>query len=422
MSINSRRAAFAVQAMIVVLGATQGVYSESSCISCHEKEATSEKAAVHLRAGIRCVDCHGGDAAEKEKKASKAPDTGYLGKLTKKKIAEVCGGCHADVRRMNPYGLPTDQLAQYKTSHHGEVLFGDDDEDVATCSDCHGAHGVLAVRDPHSPVHPKNVPGTCGRCHSNKELMQDHDLRSNEEEQYRESVHADLLYNRGDLSAPTCVTCHGNHGAVPPGFANVGLVCGKCHIKQKEFFEMSPHAKPAREGDFETCVTCHGNHKIVPPSDAIFRRCGTCHDREDKDDRAYPTLERLRNIIGLTRKRHADVQQKLEDATRAGFHTEDEQLLFEEAKTYLLQIAPQQHSLDVKKVSETSQQATETAGQVEASIAAKIKAVRWRKLSLIPIGVFPVLMSLGFHAKLRQIRRQVSAPRGAGNAASDGRA
>jgi hypothetical protein len=36
---------------------------------------------------------------------------------------------------------------------------------VATCSDCHDAHGARAAADPASQVHPANLVTTCGRCH-----------------------------------------------------------------------------------------------------------------------------------------------------------------------------------------------------------------------------------------------------------------
>ena len=377
----------------------------SSCVTCHEKEAAAEQHAAHRLAGIRCVDCHGGDAGKKEKAASKAEGTGYLGEIERVKIPELCGNCHSDVRRMNPYGLPTDQLAQYKASHHGELLYEDGDDEVAVCSDCHHAHGTRSARDPRSAVYPKNVAATCGKCHSDAELMGDRGLSAKQEKKYRESVHAEMLYEKGDLSAPTCVTCHGNHGAVPPGFARVGLVCGKCHIKQKEYFDKGPHGKPAEEGDFETCVTCHSNHKIVEPSNAIYRRCKTCHDEEDAEDQAYPTMKRITKLLDLTRNHYAEVAKKLDETTRAGFHLDDEHLILDEARTYVMQLAPLQHDLNVEEISEVSSQAMEVVDRVDARIDGKLKAARWRKLSLIPIGIFLLLMSIGFRLKLRAIQR-----------------
>jgi len=249
---------------IMVFFGTTAAHSEQSCEKCHQKEAELEKGSVHKLDGILCADCHGGNASAMDKDSAMSKSSGFRGKIKKADIPELCGNCHSDVRRMNPYGLPTDQLAQYKTSHHGEALYQKGDTHVATCADCHHSHGILDVKNPASPVYPTNVPSTCGRCHSNPELMQHHGLETNQEALYRQSIHAQMLFEKKDLSAPTCVTCHGNHGAVPPGFSQVGLVCGKCHIKQKEYFDQSPHSGPAKEGYFETCVTCHSNHRVVP--------------------------------------------------------------------------------------------------------------------------------------------------------------
>jgi hypothetical protein len=38
---------------------------------------------------------------------------------------------------------------------------------VATCSDCHGEHGVLSASDPASPVNKANIVETCRQCHTN---------------------------------------------------------------------------------------------------------------------------------------------------------------------------------------------------------------------------------------------------------------
>ena len=60
-------------------------------------------------------------------------------------------------------------------------------------------------------------------------------------QKYKTSVHAQMLYEKQDMSAPTCNDCHGNHGATPPGIASVANVCGQCHARQAELFQTSPH-------------------------------------------------------------------------------------------------------------------------------------------------------------------------------------
>ena len=43
--------------------------------------------------------------------------TPFHGKPPRADIPSLCGDCHANVTRMNPFGLRTDQLTRYWTSH-----------------------------------------------------------------------------------------------------------------------------------------------------------------------------------------------------------------------------------------------------------------------------------------------------------------
>src|SRR5204863_8523674 len=94
--------------------------------------------------------------------------------------------------------------------------------------------------------------------------------------------------------APACNTCHGNHGAVPPGIGAVTHVCGKCHATQAELFESSGHAKAFARGGVPPCTTCHGNHEIRSPDDSWLKGehsgvpavCVACHAPGDRCDSA----------------------------------------------------------------------------------------------------------------------------------------
>ena len=70
---------------------------------------------------------------------------------------------------------------------------------------------------------------------------------------------------RGDLSAPTCTTCHGNHGAAPPGVDSVKNVCSKCHVFQAQMYDKSSHKAVFQSAGLPGCMVCHSNHAITPP-------------------------------------------------------------------------------------------------------------------------------------------------------------
>jgi len=114
------------------------------------------------------------------------------------------------------------------------------DEGVATCVDCHGKHGILAVKDSTSPVYPTLVARTCASAIPTSSgwrgvfTMTGRWARSVRSMVSR-CARAALL-EKGDLAAPACNDCHGNHGAMPPGVDSVANACGTCHGKIANLF------------------------------------------------------------------------------------------------------------------------------------------------------------------------------------------
>ena len=370
----------------------------SSCVACHAPERDAEAAGPHGKTAS-CVACHGGDPKESVKERSHG--AGFTGKIDRRKIPALCATCHSDARKMNPYGLPTDQLAQYLTSKHGESL-AKGNLQVAVCTDCHGVHGIRRARDPLSPVHPSHVPATCGRCHGDRELMQKFGHPWDAESQYRDGVHGELLFKKGDLGAPTCATCHGNHGAAPPGFADVARVCGKCHVNQMDSFEASPHAFYAKDGSFKGCVVCHANHRIVTSPKEITGRCTPCHEGPDKEMKKWDVLL---GILSGARSDFEKARERLARASRAGLPTDDEEVALDRARTSLLQLSPLQHTLSQSKVAALATTAVAQAADVESRLDRKEKGEKMKKLALVPIWIFLAGLAWVFRAKGRRIEK-----------------
>ena len=217
---------------------------------------------------------------------------GFRGKILRAQIPELCGHCHSDgafLRKYNP-SLRTDQLAQYKTSVHGKRL-AQGDTKVAVCIDCHGVHDLSPASDARSKVNPLNVAQTCSRCHSDAAYMKGYNIPTDQFAKYSASVHHEAMTVRGDLSAPTCTTCHGNHGAAPPGVGSVQNVCSTCHVFQAEMYDKSTHKVAFQSAGLPGCVVCHGNHGISYPTDAKLgtgpeAACMQCHSPGDACDQA----------------------------------------------------------------------------------------------------------------------------------------
>ncbi len=275
----------------------------NSCLDCHSAldapyQVTAEQFSqdIHAQKGLTCASCHGGNPAVDDQNAMSVK-AGFRGKMTRDKIPEMCGKCHSDgtyMRQFNP-SLRTDQLAQYRTSVHGKRFFAQHDTKVAVCIDCHGVHGIRPASDPRSTVHPLNVATTCSRCHSNVDYMKGYNIPTEQFVGYKASVHAEAMTVRGDLSAPTCTTCHGNHGAAPPGVSSVENVCSTCHVFQAQLFDKSPHKAAFASAGLPGCVTCHSNHRILQPTDTMVgtaagSTCVSCHSIGDAGFAAAGTM------------------------------------------------------------------------------------------------------------------------------------
>jgi hypothetical protein len=263
-----------------------------SCVTCHMAvdDAAKGPAAlirndVHIAHGLSCADCHGGDRTSDDPDVAMNKAKGFKGKPSHAEIPKFCAACHSDPEKMRKFAprQRVDQFELYQTSVHGKRLAAGDNN-VATCIDCHSVHDIRAVRDALSPVHPLHVAETCSRCHSDGHRMAQYRIPTNQFQQYQTSVHWAAMTKRGDLSAPSCASCHGNHGAKPPQVDSVAEVCGTCHVLFAERYNESVHrAVFSGAGGGGGCMVCHSNHGIQKPSTGMLSGagsvCGGCHEK-----------------------------------------------------------------------------------------------------------------------------------------------
>ncbi len=173
---------------LVIIIFVPNALADNSCLNCHEKlsafneteQQFNEIRVKHLARDVACsLECH--------------VDT--LEKFAK-----------------NNYELWT------RSKH---ALFN------VTCDNCHGgnpgsdtkekAHnGIKRSSDPESPVFYRNVPETCGKCHT-EELKQ-----------FKNSLHYQRL--KALKQAPTCDTCHSPHEfKVVINKTELHDLCSNCH-------------------------------------------------------------------------------------------------------------------------------------------------------------------------------------------------
>ena len=229
-----------------------------------------------VRQLVNCSSCH----PHHKMRASGDPQSN----LYASQIAAMCGSCHPQQRDL----VSADIHGKAGPKNEGGV------GTALSCNECHGkdVHGLLPVKDRHSPVFVNNQVESCGRCHEEKGSKQS----------YLDSVHGQGLQASGLLVTAVCASCHRAHGILPAKEEGSSLhatkvadTCGVCHRFIEQRLKTSVHgsgngpggtaSKPAPGGDIRrtaSCTDCHQKHDAVRPGTPGFRmamadRCGNCH-------------------------------------------------------------------------------------------------------------------------------------------------
>ena len=263
-----------------------------SCGKCHNEIEVKYLDSEHYTAfkegmlgAPNCLHCHKNPVA----KVHTNEDSVSV-KISQEKL---CLSCHLDSPEVRSRTAPSAGfITMYDKSVHGSAL-NSGNPDAANCVDCHGSHKVLKSTS-NSPTSKKNIPFTCGKCHSaiSKE--------------YLGSIHGVAL-EKGIKESPGCTDCHGEHNILkhddpqsPVSFQNLSReVCSPCHSSLKlsekygitsdrfETFSDSYHGLAIEGGavSVANCASCHGSHNIKPSSDStstiskvnLVKTCGGCH-------------------------------------------------------------------------------------------------------------------------------------------------
>lgn len=435
------------------------VPDDYSCMACHSKEgdfwdentpvATPKDlhGDVHWEKGLRCHDCHGGSPTLEDYVDHRKDESFHS--VGAGDIATFCGRCHSDIQYMRQFNpsARTDQEVEYWTSGHGQRLKESleayekalaeheakdgeggaptfEDPRVATCTDCHGRHGILAVNDQQAPVYPTNVAQTCATCHADEELMagrmyHGRPIGRDQYAHWQRSVHGQAMLEKDDLSSPTCNDCHGNHGAMPPGVASVANACGTCHGRVSELFAETrmKHRFETEEINLPGCATCHGTpdehgypdaHDIQPPTEEMLGMgpeavCARCHG-EEGETRYGATIEGaeaariMRQGMDNLKKEIALAEQKIEEAERLGMEVRTQRFELRKAFDALTNARSLIHSFARKPVEEALDEGLAVTSEVKERAEEALREHTYRRVwlaaSLVPILLVIVLLLL----------------------------
>jgi DmsE family decaheme c-type cytochrome len=150
------------------------------CLRCHTAASTPAlafwNASPHARNDVSCFDCH---------KLHLGPHQ----KARHDEMAELCYGCHPDVKIQNSL-----------FSRHPLL------EKKMTCADCHDVHGSMQV----SMLRGMTPKETCIRCHMEKQ--------------------GPFAFEHGDVTE-NCSNCHTPHGSVNRALLSAAqpFLCMQCH-------------------------------------------------------------------------------------------------------------------------------------------------------------------------------------------------
>ncbi|MGD0897300.1 MAG: cytochrome c3 family protein, partial [Thermoguttaceae bacterium] len=376
--------------------------------------------------GLRCTDCHGGNSQTEEVRAAHATEDGFHKVASPKDVPEFCGKCHANIEYMRRYrpSPRTDQLAEYWTSGHGQKLKAAGDPNVATCISCHdrphgsgqekAKHGIRPVTEMDSPVYRTRVAKTCSTCHSDKKLMagrQYHGqpLPCDEYDKWTRSVHGKALLEKGDLSAPTCNNCHGNHGAVPPQVDSVANACGTCHGKVAKLFADTRMKHKFESEGLPGCATCHGNHEIVRPSDEMLGMeggtfCARCHQQGKfgATIAGADVAKRLRGDLDRLKEGIDSAQDTLTKAARLGMEVSQPQFRLRNAFDALTNARSLVHTFQPEPVEKALDEGLKVVSEVQEKGEHALEEYTTRRIwlaaSLAPILLVIVLLLLYIRA------------------------
>ena len=396
------------------------------CVTCHgeselwegdrrkffvtEKDLAKD---IHWQRGLRCTDCHGGDPTTMDFAPAHSPDAHFRPLAPPDAVPHLCGDCHADIEYMRRYqpSPRTDQLSEYWTSGHGRRLKESGDRDVATCVSCHGGrHGIRPVRALDSPVYPTHVAETCATCHADPKRMagrQYHGrpLGHDQYEKWRQSVHAQALLKKGDLSAATCNDCHGNHGALPPQVDSVANACGTCHGKIAKLFADTRMKHRFEEVGLPGCATCHESHSIRLPSDEMLGMgekavCATCHGqgRYGATLAGAETARAMRAEMDRLSRLIAEAEKNVAQAERLGMEVSGPRFDLHKAFDAQVNARTLVHTFSPTPVKEALAEGLKAASEVNQGALDALHEYTarrvWLATSLIPILAVVTLLLL----------------------------
>jgi predicted CXXCH cytochrome family protein len=326
-------------------------------------------------------------------------------------VIKTCTNCHANAAYMRDYNpaLPIDQLEKYRTSVHG-TLNGKGDPKPAECASCHGSHDIRSAKDAKSKVYAVNIPATCSHCHSDSAYMKGYNIPTDQFAKYSKSVHGKALLEKHEVGAPACNSCHGNHGATPPGVDAVSKVCGTCHALNADLFSSSPHKKAFDDRKLPECETCHSNHEIIAATDKLLgvspeAVCSKCHT-ENQNQKGYVVARIMRGLTDSLESLQAKASNLIDEAEQKGMEVSESKFQLRDAHQARLQARTMVHSFNEAKFRETVGKGISVASLVATEGQQAIDEYYFRRWGLGVSTLIITVVAVALYFSIKRIEQK----------------
>jgi predicted CXXCH cytochrome family protein len=243
--------------------------------------------------------------------------------------------------------------------------------------------------------------------------MAGHGLDTDQVDEHASSVHGRLLYEEGDVGAPVCNDCHGNHGAAPPGIAAVRNVCGQCHSVMAEFFDASGHEPHFEDRQLPLCAACHDHHAVQPVDDATLAEraeeiCTQCHVPGDEAGLSFQAMAAVLNSLTQSA---ALSREHLEEAERMGMEVSQALFELEEVNNAQTRARSAIHSFSVDVVRREVDVGLAITQRASGRADDAFAEYDFRRLGLGVSSGIILLLVVGLLLKIRDMEQREDRPR-----------
>ena len=234
-------------------------------------------------------------------------------------------------------------------------------------------------------------------------------LPTDQLEQFETSVHGRALLEDGDLGAPACNDCHGNHAAMPPEISSVAQVCRTCHVGNAELFDGSKHKKAFERHGWPECERCHGNHAVASTDDSMLSEpsdplCYECH-RENAEDNpdCIRTAEYFYESISTLAAETESLGELVEVLAEKGLDVDPLGATVDELDDILRQSRSRIHAFDRSEFEELDNRGREEVRKGWALVSDAEGEYRFRRTGLrVAVGIM-IFMGIVIYLKVREI-------------------